>query len=103
MKHLIMRNAVWPSFLPEFPDEHYQVFKLFAGARGYAPNECSWGSIVDGPATYDEAHDAVLENIEEVRTICHAEFGFRVFWIKNGLAHDVTQDFVTLFPEPEEE
>jgi len=92
-----------PPHIPEFPAVHYVVHRLVDLRRDPRWQTITWGSATDGPATEDEAHDAVAECIEDVRAICHAELGIVVLRIEGGVALDVTCDFIGLFPEPEDD
>jgi hypothetical protein len=92
----------WPFHLPMYPAVSYRVDRLFDLRACQRNRAIVWGAATDGPATEDEAHDAVADCIEDVRCICHAHLGLRVWRIEAGRAEDVTAQFIALFPEPEE-
>lgn len=94
--------TVCPSHLPRYPEEHYRVDRLFDLPSFRRNSRFIWGALTDGPASYDEAFDAVADNIRDVRTICDAAQGLRVTHIKNGQAQDVTAAFLAMFAEVEE-
>jgi len=77
--------------LPEFPSEHYAAYGLFDFRSSPRTQAAVWGSLTDGPATHDDAFDAVAEHVEKnLGALCHPWLGVAVLRTQGSVTEDVT-------------
>jgi hypothetical protein len=80
--------------LPEWPSEHFAVYAMFDFRSDPRTKAVVWGNLTDGPATHDDAYDAVAEYVEKERAPGHAWLSVVVLRTRGNVTEDVTASFL---------